>query len=408
MESEGAVDTGSRAALTPLGGVRVLEVGRRLGVASAGLFLTALGADVVQPRLRGRSVPPSEAVYYDRGRRVVAPGEALGLLAAAADVIVTDLDDTDLRALGLPADPADLRAGIDGQVLVAVRSLGRHGPSAHFAMTDLTEWAASGLAQITRRPHDDPDRYVPCLPPGQQPQALAGLAAAIAALAGRRWVRATGQPVVADVSVQEVVNALLHGVFPNYVWNGIVTGHPDSRATSLGMMLPASDGDVYIRTLDPRQWDALMEWVDNDAVAALGAEPDSRLANTDAITLLLGEFTAGWSRLALLEEGQRRRIPIALPRSLHDVLAWQHLRARGAWRPVTVDRGRCRGRRWRAGGVGGTAPRAPARATGVDADPLGHRRRGPRRLGAPQWLTLRSPGCASSTSAGRGQGRTAA
>jgi hypothetical protein len=36
-------------------------------------------------------------------------------------------------------------------------------------------------------------------------------------------------------------------------------------------------------------------------------------------------------------EGQSRRIPIALPRSLDDVLAWQQLRARGAWRTMMID-----------------------------------------------------------------------
>jgi hypothetical protein len=39
----------------------------------------------------------------------------------------------------------------------------------------------------------------------------------------------------------------------------------------------------------------------------------------------------------LLEEGQRRHIPIAVPRSLDDVLAWQQLRARGAWGTVRLD-----------------------------------------------------------------------
>jgi crotonobetainyl-CoA:carnitine CoA-transferase CaiB-like acyl-CoA transferase len=113
------------------------------------------------------------------------------------------------------------------------------------------------------------------------------------------------------------------------------------------MLLPAIDGDIYVRTLDPRQWDALMAWVDDDAVQALGADPDQRLANNDALCLLLGQWASTQHRLALLEEGQRRHIPIALPRSLGDVLAWQQLRARGVWRSVDLD------------GVAAEVPRLP-------------------------------------------------
>ena len=239
-DTEGSEQPGDMHALP---GLRVLEVGRHLGSASAGLALTALGADVAQVRFADRTLPTAESSYYDRGRRLVDTPSAGGLseLASLADVIVTDLPDEALGSFGVPVELAELRAGPDAQVLVVVRSLGRSGPHRDFRMTDLTEWASTGLANVTRRPHTgDPARYVPVLPPGFQPQALAGLAATTAALVGHRWARACSEPVVADVSVQEVVAALLHGIFPNYVWNGIVTGNPATPATALGMMLPGA------------------------------------------------------------------------------------------------------------------------------------------------------------------------
>lgn len=330
----------SEGPVRPLRGVRVLEIGQRLGVASAGLALTAMGADVVQVLPPDRDVPRPEQAYYDRGRRVLewtTPSD-LGELPTMADVIVTDLDDARMAEAGVPLDTSTLRTGADAQVLVTVRSLGRSGMNCDLAMTDITEWASSGLATVTRRPRPpDGDAYAPVLPPGQQPQALAGLAAATAAVVGRRWARHRHQPVVADVSVQEVVAALLHGIFPNYVWNGVVTGHPSTASTALGMLLPAADGDVYIRTLDPRQWDALMAWIDDPTIQALGPDPDSRLANNDALCMLIGDWTAKQRRMEILAEGQRRRIPVAVPRSLDDVLTWQHLRARRAWTAVSVD-----------------------------------------------------------------------
>ncbi len=349
-----AVDETPETMAAALEQVRVLEVGRRLGVAGAGLALAALGADVAQVRLAGRQVPRAEAVYYDRGRRVVdltsqegTLHDTIGELASIADVIVTDLTDAELERFGIGADVAQLRGAPAPQVLVVISSLGRSGPNQDFRMTDITEWASTGLGQVTRRPYRDLERYVPVLPPGFQPQALSGIAAATAVVAGRRWARTTGAAVVADVSVQEVLAAMLHGIFPNYVWGGVITGHPSTPSTSLGMLLPAADGDVYIRTLDPRQWDALTAWIGDETVAALGADPDSRLANNDALLLLMGQWSAPQARLALLEEGQRRHIPIALPRSLDDVLAWQQLRARGVWRSVDFE------------GVDATVPRVP-------------------------------------------------
>jgi crotonobetainyl-CoA:carnitine CoA-transferase CaiB-like acyl-CoA transferase len=323
-------------------GLRVLEVGERLGTASAGLALTALGADVVQARLPGRRIPAAESAYYDRGRTVLTGdggvGGAWAGLGRRADVLLTDLDQRALADLRLPSDVGCLRAGNHPQVLVSIRSLGRDGPSAGFRMTDLTEWASGGLAAVTRRPYpDDPERYVPVVPPGFQPQALAGLAAAAGVFAARRWARVRSEPVVVDVSVQEVVAATLHGIVPNFVWNGHVLGHPSTPNNAVGLLVPAADGDVYIRTVEAHQWDKLMDWIGPPDWASLGSDPSDRLANLGAISALVGEWTSTQKRMELLVEGQRRRVPIAIPRSLSEVLAWQHLRARGAWCPIDDD-----------------------------------------------------------------------
>jgi benzylsuccinate CoA-transferase BbsE subunit len=320
-------------------GLRVLEVGERLGTAAAGLALTALGAEVAQLRLAQRQVRGPEATYYDRGRVVVEGADGWAELAAQADVILTDLDTGALSALSLPTDERALRRGERSQVLVVIRSLGRTGPSAGFRMTDLTEWASGGLATVTRRLYpEDPERYVPVVPPGFQPQALAGLAAASGAFAGLRWARARREPVVVDVSVQEVMAATLHSIFPPFVWNGHVLGHPDTPSNALGLLLPALDGDVYIRTVEAHQWDKLMDWLGQPEWGeVLGGDPTDRLANLVAIRALVGEWTSSRTRAELLAEGQRRKVPIALPRSLDDVHTWPQLRARHVWREVNHD-----------------------------------------------------------------------
>ena len=281
-----------------------------------------------------------DSAYYDRGRQVLEPDEPIGEVAALADVVVTDVDDDELRGLGVPISVDGLRGGDRPQVLVTIRSFGSSGPTAGFRMTDLTEWASGGLAYGTRRPYpDDRERYVPVVPPGQQPQALAGLAAASGALAGWRWAEARREPIVVEVSVQEVMASMLHSIVPNFVWNGSVIGHPDTPTTAMGWLLPAADGDVYIRTVEAHQWEKLMTWMGDPDWAPLGATPELRMVNGIALRALLGDWTAPQARMDLLAEGQRRKVPIALPRSLDDVLAWQHLRARGAWVTVATDGG---------------------------------------------------------------------
>jgi benzylsuccinate CoA-transferase BbsF subunit len=74
-----------------------------------------------------------------------------------------------------------------------------------------------------------------------------------------------------------------------------------------------------------------------DWAEVLTGDVMQRAANSLAIEALIAAWTAGQGRFDLMEEGQARGVPVAVPRSLDDVLAWPHLRERGAWRHVEVD-----------------------------------------------------------------------
>lgn len=328
-----AVDRRRARAGAPL---RVLEVGTRLAPAFTGLLLGCVGADVVQVRPPGRRLSEPESAYYDRGRSLL-PAEQAAPISPLADVVITDLDDEALGELPLPLPGEDPS---HPQVQVRIGGLGASGPHAGFRMTDLTEWASGGLAYVTRRPYPgDDQRYTPVLAPGAQGQLLAGLAAASAALSAWRWATTSGPALVlADVSVQEVLAATLHYTVPAFVNNADVIGHPSTPNPGLGLLLPASDGDVYLRTVEQHQWEALMAWMgDPEWADALGGTAQLRVANAVALRTLIGEWTATRSREGLVTEGQQRRIPIVLTRSLTDVLAWEHLRARDAWRTIDCD-----------------------------------------------------------------------
>ena len=338
-------------AIDAVKGLRVLEVGEGLSGAFAGLILAAQGADVCQVRHGlSRRLTATESAFFDRGRLLLEEECSLGQLIGGADIVLCDLHPTELQARGIPIDSDDLdRLSPTPTVLVSVTDLGLYGPQAEFVMCDITTWAAGGLAYVTRRPvPDDDPRYVPVLAPGRQPEVLGGIAAATAAVAGVWLRRKTGKSVVAEVSRQEVIAAMLHGIVPPFVWNSMVRGAPGS-GSHLGMLVPSEDGYVYIRTVEGHQWTSLMEWLGNPAWAkeSWSTDPALRMANWSTIEKRVGEWTTQHPRQWLYEEGQKRRIPIALPRSLNEVLNAGQLRERGAWHHIDI------------GGVPTLAPRIP-------------------------------------------------
>ena len=78
---------------------------------------------------------------------------------------------------------------------------------------------------------------------------------------------------------------------------------------------------------------------------------------------MLSQWTRTQPRAWLLDEAARRRIPMAHPREIEDVLKWPHLRERNAWE--TVDDA---GRTYTAPRVPLLGPLPPARS--VDAQSL--------------------------------------
>src|SRR5215213_8827668 len=204
-------------------GLRVVEIGERLSGAYAGLILAAQGAMVCQVRHGlSRTLDVVETAYFDRGRWLVDGPVDLMALIRSADLLLCDLSVELLRERGLPLCSDELEAFRPGLVMVTITSMGITGPQAEFAMEDVNEWAAGGLAYVTRRnvPDDDNVHYAPVLPPNRQAELLGGIAAATGSLAGLRLAAASGEAVLVDVSRQEVQAAMLHGIIPPFVWNG--------------------------------------------------------------------------------------------------------------------------------------------------------------------------------------------
>lgn len=320
-------------------GLRVLEVGETRSSAFAGLILAAQGADVCQVRTGvERRLDPLESAYFDRGRWVPPPEADLAVLASEADVLLLDASLPRLRELGLATELAGVRAG---QAVVLVTPMGSWGPQASYVMEEINQWAAGGLAYVTRRavPDDDVEGYSPVLPPDRQPEMLGGLAAAIGALFGVLQARASNEPMLIDVSRQEVQAAMLHGVVPPFVWNQAVTGNPNARLSNIGMLIPAADGEVYLRTVEAHHWAGLVGWMGTPEWTREPWASDAmqRMAHADLTRSLIGEWSVQFPMKWLVEEGQKAGVPIAYTRSADEVLATEQLRSRNAWAEVDLD-----------------------------------------------------------------------
>lgn len=316
-------------------GLRVLELSSGLSGAYAGQILRAQGAGVTLVEVGDRQLDEFEGAYFDSGKvRSELPWQQE---LERHDVLVCDLPLPRLREMGLPLSTQLLPLG---KVAVYVTPFGLEGPHSAFVSTDITDWAAGGLAYVSRRdvPPDDEAGYSPVLPPGRQPEILAGIAAATAALFGRLHAESTGGSVVADVSRQEVQAAMLHGIVPPFVWNSTVMGAPESRV-SIGILVPAADGLFYLRPVEAHHWTALYKWMGNPdwTTEEWASDGMSRQAQMPLIKELVGLWTAQFTRAQLLSEGQAYGVPVAVPRGLDDVLQSEHLTEREFWQSIDVD-----------------------------------------------------------------------
>lgn len=321
-------------------GLRVLEIGEGVGAAYAALILAAQGADVCQVRSGlNRTLDAVESAYFDRGRSVVEAAADLTALGRQADVVVTDLPLARLRQVGLPTTAEEAQAMWPGSVVVSITPFGLYGPDAEYVADEITEWASGGLAYVTRRqvPDDDVEHYSPVLPPGRQPEMLAGIAAASGAFAGALSAGSRREAVIVDVSMQEVQAAMLHGSVPPLIWNGTLSGAPSSRV-KIGWLLPAADGEIYIRTVEAHHWDRMIEWMGNPEWAQQEILQDrmARHQYADLITAYLSEWTSQHPRQWMYVDGQAHGVPIALPRSLDEVLEAPAFRERGYWQDLPV------------------------------------------------------------------------
>ncbi len=334
-----------------LAGLRVLECGHLVSAAYATKLLADLGADVIkieppgtgdQARRRGpfpHDTPHPDRsglfVYLNTNKRglaldlTAARGRALfDRLVASADLLVHNVPPPLMDAHGLQYDR--LAAVNPRLVMTSITPFGLSGPRRDDAFTDLTLWNAGGVAYLNGGGPGTDD-----LPPlrayGPQAEYQGALNGAITSLAAlfARLRTAQGQHVV--VSIQECLVAILELTFEFFPYMGLVASRLGQKPIQPLDFFECRDGWIFVCCVEEHQWQRFVELMDNPEWAGMELFDNrlARAANWDALKLLIQEWTRDQSVAELYRAAQERRIPFAPVSTMGDLLASDHLKARG-------------------------------------------------------------------------------
>ena len=308
---------------TALDDLRIIELAEGVAGPYCGKLFADLGADVIKveppggdgarragPFRDGEPNPEGSGLFLylntnkrgvtadlatDEGREAV-----LGLLAGA-DVLVTDMYEDDLRALGL--DYADLRERFPTLVFTSLTPFGRGGPHGTYRGNAFTVYHSSGLgwetpAQQVRDPANQP----PLAPGNPQADYFTGVTGAAATMGAIFQRESTGRGQLVDISGQEAnanhVRLTISGVVhtPDLV--------PPRSKANFDFLVPCSDGHVFLTPYNLDHWwerfQQIMgspEWAASEAF--LTAE--DRGLNCDAIEPLVHMWSVQHTRAELYQ-----------------------------------------------------------------------------------------------------------
>lgn len=305
--------------MTPLRGVRVLEVGDRIGVGLTGALLALLGADVAVavPRpLPGARKWRNPAAALHRKRAIDAT--ALPAALAEADVVVAATD-----VAPLPSWPRGT-----GQIICDITAHAAGSPRAAMADSDAMVAALAGLVDIT-----GPADGAPVLPRFPMLEGLAALHAAAAILAALLARRGGGLGQDVAVTLHDRAIACLSAFRAPRA-----AARPASRSgnrhpvTVPSNLYPARDGDVAICAATDDQFRRLAAAIHAPRLTtdARYATAEARLTNQYGLDAAVAAWTSSRPVAEAVAAMDRVGLPAAPVLARADLLADPNLAVRGS------------------------------------------------------------------------------
>jgi crotonobetainyl-CoA:carnitine CoA-transferase CaiB-like acyl-CoA transferase len=339
----------------PLEGIRVLELTKVWAGPCVGKHLSYLGAEVIRIESLG-SIDVTRSYGVDDinnapGFQSVNPQklsaqidmkskEGIALLMdliGQCDIVVENLRPGAIDRLGLGY--AAVKTAHPGIVYVSMGMYGNDGPLAYQTGYAPCFVALSGLSALVGYEGETPLgmnlRYA---------DSSFGTAAAYAALVALLHRQRTGEGQFIDLSAVETMTSMIGDIFMDYSLNGTIAQCDGNRHPEMAPhgLYPCEDVDwISIAVSSDASWRALCAVMEQPALAE---DPRfltliDRKTNEAALDLLLADWTHGRDATALASSLQAHGVAAAKSANSIDLVADDHLWARGFYRYVTDSAG---------------------------------------------------------------------
>ena len=340
--------------LSPLAGLRVLELGGDVSLAFAARLLADLGAEVLRPDPPGgdplRAAPPvTEAgsalfAYLNHGKAVLSV-ESVAAIAADADLVLWAPGAAGGAALGasLPGREDTARPPV-----VVFTAHGLVGPRAGQPANAFTAQHGGGFAWHQACPVSDPEGQPPLGCPDREAAMLVGLVGANAAMAALAEPRSQRPAPWIDLSAEDVFAWNLVDALAEY-HDGVLApgrkrapGREITIAGGLVWLLPCADGTIVVSPREDHQWARWVELMGGPAWtqdAALCGTRAARTKNAAELGRLMRAWSAGVSARPVFEQAQAARVACFPVSTAPDLLANRQLAARRFFRHLALPEG---------------------------------------------------------------------
>jgi crotonobetainyl-CoA:carnitine CoA-transferase CaiB-like acyl-CoA transferase len=353
----------------PLSGIRVLDFSWVIAGPTTTRYLAAMGADVIKVEAPGRGDPGRESelhtVLGQAKRGIVldlkqrAAVDIARSLAERCDVLVENFATGVMDRLGLGA--ASLREHNPNLIYVSASGLGRTGPESHAVAYGTLLQCYAGFAGLNRHPEIPPRVGFAWLDP-----MCALMLAFVTAAALWRRERDGGVARVDFSMIEAMLWTMAEPLLATQCgMPPMPQGNRSARYAPHGAYRCAGDDAwVALAVRDDAEWRKLCEMV-----GGLGSR--DRLTQQVEIDAVLADWVRPQTAQSAAGSLTRAGISAAALASSRDLVASEHLRARGFWEPY--GDGVLPGLPWRAsfGRKSGNAPGLGADTDVVLAEVLG-------------------------------------
>lgn len=334
--------------MTPLNGLKVVELARILAGPWAGQILADLGADVIKveapegddtrrwgPPFIDRDGDRSAAYFHgcNRGKRSVIAdfrteeGQAfVRALVADADILIENFKVGGLKKYGLDYD--SLRKVNPRLIYCSITGFGQDGPYAHRAGYDYIIQGMGGLMSVTGDPAGQPQKVGVAVS-----DVFTGVYAATGILAALHQRERTGEGQQVDMALLDVTTAIMANQAMNYLATGKAPGRIGNAHQNLVpyAVFDCADGWIILATGNDAQYQRLCAILGlaELATAAGYLTNADRIANRTELTRLLTEKTRTWQKADLLAACEAEGVPAGPINDLSEVFDDPQVVARG-------------------------------------------------------------------------------